>query len=230
MVGRPIVAPVTRNYGSGSGILLADDPVDLDADLSGFQALVIAPAMEDAVDMPSVHSAGSLAHLAEGDIAVIHSDGTINTLYRVSSVHNALLFTERCNSNCLMCSQPPKNRNDGEYLYSIYTQLIPLIPRECAQLGITGGEPTLLGDKFFKLLRQMQEHLPSTDIHCLTNGRSFAWHSMADKLGSINHTGLMLGIPLYSDFYQQHDYIVQAGTHSTKPCRDCTISRGTISA
>lgn len=210
MVGRPIVGPVTRNYVSGSGILLVDELTELEADLSSFDALIIGSFMEESIDMPSVHSTGSLAHLSEGDIVVVHSDGTVNTLYRVSSMHNALLFTERCNSNCLMCSQPPKNRDDAEYLYSIYTDLIRLIPKDCLQLGITGGEPTLLGDKFFKLVQQMQEHLPTTDIHCLTNGRSFAWHSMADRLGNINHTGLMLGIPLYSDYYQQHDYIVQA--------------------
>ena len=33
---------------------------------------------------------------------------------------------------------------------------------------------------------------------------------MAERLGEINHKGLMLGIPVYADFYQVHDYIVQA--------------------
>src|SRR5690606_22749896 len=52
--------------------------------------------------------------------------------------------------------------------------------------------------------------LPETDLHCLTNGRAFAWKSLADKLGKLQLDRLMLGIPLYSDYYKEHDYIVQA--------------------
>jgi len=33
---------------------------------------------------------------------------------RPDSRHNVLVATERCNSNCLMCSQPPQDRDDAD--------------------------------------------------------------------------------------------------------------------
>lgn len=152
----------------------------------------------------------TLQHLEDGDIVSVGNDGNINTLYRINSNHNTLLATERCNSNCLMCSQPPRDRNDIPILYEIHKQLIPLIPKDCIELGVSGGEPTLMGELFFSLMEQLKEELPNTEIHVLTNGRTFAWNHMAEKLGQINNRRLMLGIPVYSDYYQVHDYIVQA--------------------
>ena len=42
------------------------------------------------------------------------------------------------------------------------------------EIGFTGGEPTLLGDDFFRILRAMKSYLPHTAIHILSNGRLFA--------------------------------------------------------
>jgi len=78
------------------------------------------------------------------------------------------------------------------------------------ELGITGGEPTLMGNLFFDLLNQIKTELPETEIHCLTNGRTFASTRSANELGKLNMHRLMLGIPLYSDYAQSHDYVVQA--------------------
>lgn len=152
----------------------------------------------------------TLDHLTEGDIVAVGSDGNISTIYRVNSFHNTLLATERCNSNCLMCSQPPKDKNDIPYLFDIHKKLIPLIPKDCVELGISGGEPTLMGDDFFELLSLLKQELTNTEIHVLTNGRSFAWNKMAERLGQLDYKRLMLGIPVYADYYQIHDYIVQA--------------------
>ncbi|HEY4289187.1 MAG TPA: His-Xaa-Ser system radical SAM maturase HxsC [Puia sp.] len=160
--------------------------------------------------LPVIAQIASLDHLDENDIVVAFPNGMVNTLYRVNSYHNTILATERCNSNCLMCSQPPKDKDDIIRQFLIYRQAIPLIPKNCIELGISGGEPTLMGELFFELLRLLKEQLPDTELHVLTNGRSFAWEHLAARMGAINHRGLMLGIPLYSDYYQIHDYIVQA--------------------
>lgn len=162
------------------------------------------------IPLPGVFYKEGFNHLSEGDVVVINPDGNVNTLYRVNANHNTLFATERCNSNCLMCSQPPKNRDDVSRLYEINKQLIPLIPKNCHELGISGGEPTLMGKYFFEMLDQIKNELPDTEIHILTNGRSFAWVEMAEKLANIGSNRIMLGIPLYSDYYSQHDYIVQA--------------------
>jgi His-Xaa-Ser system radical SAM maturase HxsC len=152
----------------------------------------------------------TLDHLDEGDIVSIGPDGNIQTLYRINSFYNTILATERCNSNCLMCSQPPKDKDDIPRLFDIYTQAIPLIPKDCIELTISGGEPTLMGEMFFQLLEQITIELPYTEIHVLTNGRSFAWEHVAERLAKVNNPRLMLGIPVYADHDQVHDYIVQA--------------------
>jgi len=157
-----------------------------------------------------VNSIPTLEHLSEGDLISVGIDGNIKTLYRINSNHNTLLATERCNSNCLMCSQPPKDKEDTHFHFETYKKLIPLIPKNCFELGISGGEPTLMGDMFFELLALIKKELPDTEIHVLTNGRSFAWNNLAEKLSNLEYNRLMLGIPVYSDYYQVHDYIVQA--------------------
>ncbi|WEK21657.1 MAG: His-Xaa-Ser system radical SAM maturase HxsC [Candidatus Pedobacter colombiensis] len=209
-ITEPIVARVTRNRNSSSEnqVLICEDYFVENNDFAAI--LTNLNANPIVFSQHFVHSIQSLSHLNEGDIIVINSDGVINTLYRANSHQNFLLATERCNSNCLMCSQPPRDREDIYYLHNLHRKLIPLIPKDCVELGITGGEPTLLGNLFYELLAMIQSELPDTDIHCLTNGRSFAWPNLANKLGAMKYDKLMLGIPLYSDFYQTHDYIVQA--------------------
>jgi His-Xaa-Ser system radical SAM maturase HxsC len=208
-----LVGKVSRDISSvnTNTILLIDDG-NYDVYKKGSYLAVLTTKKElKSVDFDKViYNIPSLDHLEDGDIVWISSDGNINTLYRVNSNQNTLLATERCNSNCLMCSQPPRDRNDIPLLYEINHQLIRLIPKDCPELGISGGEPTLMGDLFFRMLRDIKIELPNTEIHVLTNGRTFAWDKVAAKMLDVNNDRVMFGIPLYSDFYQQHDFIVQA--------------------
>ena len=151
-----------------------------------------------------------LDHIELGDIVLINPNGTVYTLFRVKSKHNSLFITNRCNSNCLMCSQPPRNIDDLDYYFNVNSNLIKQIPRSTKELGITGGEPTLLGDRFITLIEQITNYLPDTEIHVLTNGRSFAWKDIPQKISYVGNKRIVFGIPLYSDYYQLHDYIVQA--------------------
>ena len=210
-VTEPIVGRATRNALSiapSDEILIAENGSNF-PNLNSFKSILSNTHLSHHTQ-PTVHSIGTFDHLTEHDIIAIYPSGVIQTLYRVNSHQNFLLATERCNSNCLMCSQPPKDRDDVQLLFNVYKQLIPLIPKTCFELGITGGEPTLMGNLFFELLEILNHELPNTELHCLTNGRSFAWNNMVNKLASLQMNQLMLGIPLYSDYYQVHDYIVQA--------------------
>lgn len=211
-IEEPIVARVTRDHLSNepNQVLIAEDAIEI-TDFSFFRAILTNIDIKSLrIDTSCVYLIGTVDHLVDGDIVVINTDGVINTLFRINSNQNFLLATERCNSNCLMCSQPPRDRDDIPYLFNIHKQLIPLIPKDCPELGITGGEPTLMGDLFFELLELIKTELPETEVHCLTNGRSFAWSNIAKRLEIMNYRKLMLGIPLYADYYQVHDYIVQA--------------------
>ena len=108
-----------------------------------------------------------------------------------------------------MCSQPPRDVDDGGRIVE-HLRLIDLIDPETRELGITGGEPTLLGDDFLSLIAHCKAKLPSTALHILTNGRLFYYRTFAKALGEISHPDMMLGIPLYSDIDAEHDYVVQA--------------------
>ena len=200
---------VTRNKSNFTkdNVLIVDEIIrHLDSDLIQLTESQIEPQFH----FSGVYAVKTLAHLDEGDIVVISEDGNVNTLYRVNANQNTLMATERCNSNCLMCSQPPKDREDIPRLFEINSKLVKLIPKDCPELGISGGEPTLMGELFFDLLKLINLELPETSVHILTNGRTFAWDLLAKKLDEFDTSRIMFGIPLYSDFYQEHDYIVQA--------------------
>ena len=70
---------------------------------------------------------GGLGHLQKDDIVSIDpNSGFVRTIYRPDSPHNAIFATERCNSNCIMCSQPPKDIDDS-YLVEDTLKMISLI-------------------------------------------------------------------------------------------------------
>ena len=56
-----------------------------------------------------------------------------------------------------MCSQPPVSHDDG-YLMEELLQAIPLMSADTPELGITGGEPTLLHDNLIRLITSIREH------------------------------------------------------------------------
>ena len=160
-------------------------------------------------DHSSITKLPGLGHLSAGDIVSIDPSGLVRTVFRLESHHNAFFVTDRCNSKCLMCSQPPRNIDDIDYHHNINIQMLDLIPRSTEQIGITGGEPTLLGPKLLELLRKSSTNLPDTGIHMLSNGRAFAWRDFTREFAGINDR-LVVGIPLYADNSPDHDYIVQA--------------------
>jgi His-Xaa-Ser system radical SAM maturase HxsC len=152
----------------------------------------------------------ALAYLREGDILRINPKRkALRTLYRKNAKHNALLMTERCNNFCLMCSQPPKEIDDS-HIISEVLQMIPMMSPDTAEICLTGGEPTLLGQGLFEIIKSLKRHLPSTAVHILSNGRLFKEWACAESITKIGHPDLMIGIPIYSDISSLHDYVVQA--------------------
>jgi His-Xaa-Ser system radical SAM maturase HxsC len=151
-----------------------------------------------------------LAQLEDGDVVrLTKKDNRIRVLYRRHSPHNAFLVTERCDNYCLMCSQPPKNIND-DWIIEEILEALPLLSPETEELGFSGGEPTLLGDRFIEVLRLAKKVLPRTAIHVLSNGRRFSDPKFSKKWAEVNHPDIMVGIPVYSDISSTHDYVVQS--------------------
>lgn len=133
----------------------------------------------------------------------------MRVIFRNDSPNNSLLLTENCNNFCLMCSQPPRNIDDS-FLIDEIISMIPLINKNAKEIGLSGGEPTLLGDNLVRILKKFNSYLPNTSIHVLTNGRKFKDNNFSKEIAKVEHNDLMFGIPLYSDIPFIHDYVVQA--------------------
>lgn len=186
--------PLPEGFGL---VLIASDNPCVNMDAGGGLANIVRLAPE-------------LDYLKEHDVIKFQpADCSINVLYRHDANSNSFLVTERCNSFCIMCSQPPRDIDD-HYLVDDMLEALPLIHPETHEIGITGGEATLWGDDFIKLIQASKVHLPRTSLHILSNGRNFKSLDLAVKVAGVKHHDLMVGIPLYADYSQLHDYIVQA--------------------
>lgn len=158
----------------------------------------------------TIHLPAELDHLTAGDIITISPDGRrLNVLWKTTATHNSLLLTEQCDNYCLMCSQPPKDRDDV-WLFERAKRIISLLPPSARSLGLTGGEPTLHGDALIDLLEHCQRTRPDLSLHLLSNGRRFADPRFARRYAQVGLGDIMAGIPVYAPEAARHDYIVQA--------------------
>jgi His-Xaa-Ser system radical SAM maturase HxsC len=145
-----------------------------------------------------------------GDVLRLRPGGSlVSVLYRRGSTSNTLFATERCNSLCVMCSQPPRDEDDS-WRVGEMIRLVSLVDPDERQLGITGGEPTLLGEGLAQVLDACRRYLPHTQVPVLTNGRSFADRGWAERLQSTHPERVAWAIPLYADVAELHDEVVGA--------------------
>ena len=146
--GEPFIAriaePDSKHYKNEVLLVRGAEPVST----NGFRCVLrIGKPRPNEIPIPPV-----LEYLRPGDIVRVNPRaGEVRVLYRRNSPHNTLFFTERCNSRCLMCSQPPREIEDG-YLGEEILEAIPLMARDTSALCITGGEPTLLGKKLIDVI------------------------------------------------------------------------------
>ena len=144
------------------------------------------------------------------EYAIVKIDrNSIYLTFRPSSNAHTLFFTSNCNHYCLMCSEPPKTANDS-YLIEDNLKIIELIDKSLPVIGISGGEPTLLGKSFLKIIKKIRTELPDTTIRVLTNGRGYADEKFVKDIAEIAQGYFVSEIPLYNSDYAKHDYIVQA--------------------
>ena len=177
-------------------------------DYGGFKAVFVKEG--DQKETRRIVLPSDLHYLGREDIVRYNpQSGALRVMYRRNLQSNSLLVTERCNSKCLMCSQPPRDIDDG-FLVEELLAAIPLIAQETQFLGFTGGEITLLHSGFIALLRAMKSYLPATRLDVLTNGRLLSYLQYAQKIAGVGHPNLFLCIPLYSDVDSLHDFVVQA--------------------
>jgi His-Xaa-Ser system radical SAM maturase HxsC len=208
LLGRVVRHPVTLpERGDYFRVVVQNEP--LEDDLQGYAAVLYERTSSCSPCAVYLAEFSSLDALQNDCVAVVDATGFTRVLYRPDSDHNALFATERCNSNCIMCSQPPRDVDDSGAASELL-RIIDLIPAPPRQLGISGGEPTLLGDGLVAVLTRLKTRFPDTPITMLSNARLYADEAFTRQLAAVGHTGFLTSIPLYADNATDHDYIVQA--------------------
>jgi His-Xaa-Ser system radical SAM maturase HxsC len=184
-----------------------------DSDYSGYAGILAINEINSIGHFSKLPSALGIIQsehsLTNGDVVAIQPSGIVRVLYRPKSIHNDLFVTQRCNSRCIMCSQPPTESDDSDLL-AVNLRIIELADKSTTALGITGGEPTLLKEDLLKIIAYCNHHLPHTQLHLLTNGRLLRHEVYARQLAAVAHPNVTVAVPLYSDIDSEHDYIVQA--------------------
>ncbi|MCR5573880.1 MAG: His-Xaa-Ser system radical SAM maturase HxsC [Bacteroidaceae bacterium] len=197
----------------GKSIFNRKDEILLKADAtsvpSGYSAVITNSETING-GKPCVGNVQMLDEFNEGDVVLINKRGEIVFLYEIKSSHNAIFATERCNHRCIMCPQPPVTDEEDKTPFNL--KLISLMDKNTQEVGITGGEPTLIGDKLFDLIRQIQKYQPKAGISLLTNGVKFADKEYAMKLAMCKHHDLQIDVPIFSDIADEHNRIVGAKT------------------
>lgn len=146
----------------------------------------------------------------DGDVVLINQKGEIIFHFEINSNHNAIFATGKCNHRCIMCPQPPVTEEPD--LFDFNSKIISLCPKDTKEFGITGGEPTLVGNKLFLYLKQIKKRMPNAAINILSNGVKFADESFTAKLAACKCKDLQIDIPLFSDISSIHNQIVGANT------------------
>ena len=145
------------------------------------------------------------------DVFEIDERGNAYRYYNNDSVDNAILVTNRCNSNCIMCptAEIVRRRNE-EYDADTLIALASHFPKDAPHITITGGEPFLIKKELFKVLDYLKNNLPDTSYLLLTNGRVFCSEEYTKLFYKTSPCDLTLGIPIHGFDSETHDFITQA--------------------
>lgn len=175
----------------------------------GYKAVISTHGLQDNVSTPYIQ-VDNLSDFNEGDVINISTEGEICFLYEITSTSNAIFATARCNHRCIMCPQPPVLQEKDRTNFNL--DLIKLFDKDAQEVGITGGEPTMIGDRLFEIIHQIKKSCPKAAISILSNGVKFADINYAVKLAACNHHDLQIDIPIFSDIASIHNHIVGAKT------------------
>ncbi len=177
-----------------------------------FKAILCLAAIEkttaERLKTPIVHGVENIEALSEGDIVIVDMvTGEIIVVYEKNSVHNSILASTDCNCRCIMCPQSLVEDSPENLKNNI--EIIRLIDKNTKALGITGGEPLILGDGLIKLLKECKRLLPETQIQILTNGTLLKDDAYIRRITLLRLKKLIFCIPLYADTDREHDFIMQ---------------------
>jgi len=90
------------------------------------------------------------------------------------------------------------------------TAIVDLLPDDLEHLTVTGGEPTIVPERLFAVLRQRA--LRARDSHCLllTNGRMCCYSDFAEELAAALGGRSTVSVPVHGPDAALHDEITRA--------------------
>ncbi len=211
IIARVVKSPANKTERFNSAIVVDSNQIE---NYKDYAAVLTSKSYEDILKQDKektfktlFYNVKNLNQLDEGDIINLEPTGRINILYTKESQDNAILITERCNCFCIMCPQPKVEKEKNRT--PMIRKLISLIDKDTRYLGITGGEPTLLGEDFLKIINDCKEKLPNTTLEILSNGIAFEDFEFTKKLALIQHPNLIICISLYGSTDSEHNNITQ---------------------
>lgn len=176
--------------------------------MKGYSAIITDKPIDS--DISGVYELQELSELNDNDIVTIDNEGLINIIHEANAKHNAIFITGRCNSNCIMCPQPPVKEEEDRH--DLNLKHISLLPKDTISIGITGGEPTLIGDRLFEIINHIKQTIPKAFINVLSNGIKFENIEYSNNFAKNINQNTVVDIPLYSDIDTIHNAIVGSKT------------------
>ena len=190
--------------------VLANQYVNADLNtlfVSGSKADILSEALSFIL---SEEELSFLTSLGEGACIEINSNKRIVSSFGIFS-DNTLYITDKCNSNCIMCPMAEPVRRDGHTVpFVIQDELIRYMPCRMEHITITGGEPFIIKEKLFDILRQLKEGNKAQSYLLLSNGRVFSNHEYCRRFAEVVPEDFLVGIPLHAPTADVHDSISQA--------------------
>jgi His-Xaa-Ser system radical SAM maturase HxsC len=148
--------------------------------------------------------------LEEGDVVAYRPEqGKTIVLHRESDLHHTLFLTNRCNSYCLMCSQPPTSHDDS-WLIEQVLDVVRHVRRAPAVVGISGGEPLLVAAGLRRVLAAIETVWSDTAVEVLTNGRRLHDPAVVSQVFDEPPKNVRWLVPLYGHADLLHDFVVQS--------------------
>ena len=163
-----------------------------------------------------------LEMLQEGDVVLVepkephpedtdaNSDARLVVLLDTGSKSNYLSLTDRCNHRCIMCPQPPVTKEPSRLAQNL--RLIALMSKDTHSIGITGGEPTVVGDDLITVLRALKKRVPQAAITILTNAVKLSDRNLVHQIACCQCADLQIDVPLFASTPELHNEIVGAKT------------------
>ena len=173
----------------------------------GFSGLITGNGLSKECSKPTVVLDKNIINeISEGTFVTLNQDGTVSVVWDYKSSSNTIFPTPACDCRCVMCPQPP-TYDDGTSFNFAMKLLDRLDPSKVTKICVTGGEPTLLGDKFIELMKKIKRRFDHAFVMLLTNGKNFSNYALAKEYAAIGLSNSITCFSLHSDLEELNDYI-----------------------